>query len=121
MVALAQLLPLLCSDPEEANIPALLDTLSELHITSDVDLLFFPNRLPDEFEVLRGSIQTFLAAEGRPGHALYQEAILEERRLLAVTGSHVIDTKLLDGGFRGGEVVELVGAEGAGKTFVCLT
>lgn len=37
----------------------------------------------------------------------------------APTGSGTIDAKLLDGGFRAGELVELVGTEGAGKTFVC--
>lgn len=116
MVALSALLPLLA--PEEADIPALIDTLSEQRIVSDVDLLFHPTALPAELEALRPKIQTFLAAEGRSGDALYAESMLEERRLLVSTGSALIDTKLLDGGFRGGELIELVGAEGAGKTFV---
>jgi len=116
MVALSLLLPLLAP---HSDTDSLLATLHKLGISSDAELLFYSKQLPAELEILRPKIQTFLAAEGRPADLVYATDVKpEERKLLVPTGRKGIDTRLLDGGFKGGDVVELVGSTDSGKSLV---
>lgn len=122
MVALSVLLPLLLQQQDEAeHLPSLLTLLSSLGVHTDADLLFARQALPPEADALRPKIQSFLASEGRSADALYLAALdNRQSETLARTGCGRLDDTLLDGGFRPGEVVELTGGTGSGKTFLSL-
>lgn len=122
MVALSVLLPLLLQQQDETErLPSLLTLLASLGVHTDADLLFARQTLPSAAEALRPKIQSFLASEGRSADALYLAALdnkQQDRDAWARTGCARLDDTLLDGGFRPGDVVELTGGTGSGKTFV---
>lgn len=141
MVRLEALLPILLEDDDDhtasrsdlIGVQPLIDELADHGITTDAELLFLS---PSEnisieaartLEVLdiRNKIANFLAAEGSTADDIYRD---EEAQIstsgssmpddLCNTGIEAVD-KLLGGGWSG-EVVELLGEKGVGKTWVRL-
>lgn len=115
MVQLSILAPVLMPD-EAADI---LSELEEKSISTAQDLLFTSSVLSVRAQQFKNQVQAYLAAEGRSGDKAYEEAATASDRQQIVTGIPDLDTKLLEGGFDGGDVVEILGDAAAGTTYVC--
>lgn len=141
MVRLEALLPILLEDDDDHHVDEsdlmgmqpLIDELADHGITTDAELLFSATSASlsiaasRTLEILdvRNKIANFLAAEGSTANDLYSQ----ERGLttssapllpsdLCSIGVEAVD-KLLGGGWSG-EIVELLGEAGVGKTWVSL-
>jgi hypothetical protein len=119
------------------SIEALVSELANVGIHSDTDLLFASSKIsvsPQAARTLKtlavkDKIADFLAAEGSPANELYLREVPSvdpntsahhnNDSFSSATGVQAID-KLLGGGWRG-EVVEVVGEHGTGKTFVSVS
>lgn len=120
MVLLSVLLPLLASDASAHE--KLLQECESRGLLHDVDLLFTSLPLSAALEAIKPRVGSFLAAEGISGDLLYKattEAVTQDEKIVPF-GVRELDDKLLSGGFQLGEIVEVVGTSGAGKTFVRL-
>lgn len=139
MVLLETLLPVLLEGEGDhagqdklLGVRPLIDELADHGITTDADLLFVSASAKLSIEAVRtlealqvrDKIAHFLAAEGSAADELYsqdkatstQSTIARDNQDLCSTGVEAVD-KLLDGGWAG-EVVELLGETGTGKTWV---
>lgn len=137
MVLLETLLPLLLEDENDHHasqagllgVVALVNELADHGITTDADLLFSSSSASLSLEAVRTletlgikhKIANFLAAEGNTADELYaalHEASASSAAHIDVcrTGIESVD-KLLGGGWSG-EVVEVLGETGTGKTWV---
>ena len=102
---------------------ALLTELQAEKLITAQDLLFSQSALSDTLSDFKDKVLTFLASEGKAGDVAYNEA--KQARSEANAGTRVIttfpelDNKLLDGGFRAGDIVELLGdsAADSGNTY----
>ena len=139
MVQLDTLLPILLENADTdhgqaetaLNVQDFIEELNNHGIHNDVDLLFAPSSIPLSIDPvllrdIKDKIANFLSAEGSSGEEVYlqeQASVLGQQwseafNSLCSTGVEAVD-KLLGGGW-GGEVVELLGDKGTGKTWVCL-
>lgn len=102
---------------------ALLTELQAEKLITAQDLLFSQSALSDNLSDFKDKVLIFLASEGKAGDVAYNEA--KQARSEANAGTRVsttfpeIDNKLLDGGFRAGDIVELLGdsAADSGNTY----
>lgn len=136
MVQLETLLPILlendadhAAEANNLNVQDLIEELSNHGIYTDVDLLFAPPTVALSIDASRLSsikdkIANFLSAEGSPADELYTQThasllagglyrLVNEPCSVGIEG---VD-KLLGGGWTG-EVVEVLGDKGTGKTWV---
>lgn len=130
MVQLKALLPVLLEgEPDHAvDLPGLLEDLNLHGMYTDADLLFGAaptNISSDTWHFLKTKIANFLSAEGSAADEIYQQETAHKADETNTrthidacnTGVESVD-KLLGGGWTG-EVVEILGDRGTGKTWVC--